>query len=163
MGGRLAGFGRFPSGRVRTRLFPCSARVRKINLTRFPRDEFGMGTGYENGRGVQKNDEHAIKWYIKAANQKYSRAQTQLGDLDENGLGVSQDYKQARQWYEKAVAQGDATAMTNLGVLFAKVRVENRTNSWLSCCTKKPPKWAMPLPSSISRTLPARQGDLETA
>ena len=48
--------------------------------------QFKLGAMYANGLGVEKDDELAVAWYRKAAEQGYPRAQRNLGfDLDLSG------------------------------------------------------------------------------
>ena len=41
--------------------------------------QFNLGFCYEDGRGVEKDYSHAVKWYRKAAEQNYAPAQLNLG------------------------------------------------------------------------------------
>jgi TPR repeat protein len=65
---------------------------------------------YDDGNGVAKNDVEAVKWFTKAAEQGFARAQNNLGARYENGLGVPKDYIQAAKWYILATAQGNEEA-----------------------------------------------------
>ena len=62
------------------------------------------------------NDEEAVKWYRKTADQGNASAQTNLGATYWTGTGVGQDKSQAVDWYRKAARQKNALAMFNLGV-----------------------------------------------
>ena len=100
-----------------------------------------LGTLFETGRGVPKDDQQAIFWYRKAADQGLDVAQDRLGSMYENGRGVRQDYQQAEfhlgwlydigkgveqnyqqaaMWYRKAAAgnSGSAAAKYNLGLIY---------------------------------------------
>ena len=70
---------------------------------------------YDNGRGVEQDDEQAVFWYRKAAEQGDATAQCYLGCDVRSGHGVEQDDEQAVFWYRKAAEQGDANAQYNLG------------------------------------------------
>ena len=50
-----------------------------------------LGWMYANGRGVAQDDEQAVFWYRKAAEQGNAIAQFNLGKMYENGHGVEQD------------------------------------------------------------------------
>ena len=63
----------------------------------------------------KKDYSEAVKWYRKAAEQGFARAQRNLGVCYNNGEGVTQSYSEAVKWYRKAAEQGDATAQCNLG------------------------------------------------
>jgi TPR repeat protein len=54
----------------------------------------------------------AMKWFRKAADQGWARAQANLGDMYAQGLGAAQDKSVALMWLNLAVAQGfkDATS-----------------------------------------------------
>lgn len=70
---------------------------------------------YDNGLGVDENNEEGIKWYRKAAEQGDAAAQTSLGIIYDNGLGVPEDNDEAIKWYRKAAEQGVAQAIGKLG------------------------------------------------
>ena len=68
------------------------------------------------GQGVAKNDVEAVKWFRKAAEQNYARAQYNLGVCYAKGQGVAKDEAEAVKWYRKAAEQNYAEAQCNLGV-----------------------------------------------
>ena len=72
---------------------------------------------YENGRGVEQDDEQAF-WYREAAEQGNAYAQCNLGWMYGNGRGVAQDDEQAVFWYREAAEQGHADAQYNLGWMY---------------------------------------------
>ena len=53
-----------------------------------------------------------LKWYRKAAEQNFARAQNNLGVAYEDGIGVAKDQEEAVEWYRKATEQNDADAET---------------------------------------------------
>ena len=57
-----------------------------------------------------------MRWYRKAAEQGYARAQRSLGNHYYKGIGVARDYAEAVRWYRSAADQGDAPAQYSLGV-----------------------------------------------
>ena len=65
-----------------------------------------------------QNDEEAVKWYRRAAEQGDATGQANLAACYENARGVEQDLKEAVKWYFKAAEQGYAVAQNNLGVCF---------------------------------------------
>ena len=79
-----------------------------------------LGLIYLNGRGVQRNDPEAMKWYRRAADQGDADAQVKIGDMYFEGRAVAQDYPEAARWYRLAADSGNATAQYNLGILYAK-------------------------------------------
>ena len=66
------------------------------------RAQNNLGYCYENGLGVTKDYNEAVKWYRKAAEQGNAYGQYNLGLCYENGDGVSKDINQAVKWYRKA-------------------------------------------------------------
>ncbi len=68
------------------------------------------GDDFYFGRGVEKDDAEAVKWYRKAADQGYALAQYNLGVMYANGRGVVKDDAEAVKWYRKAAEQGNEDA-----------------------------------------------------
>lgn len=56
-------------------------------------------------------EEDAVFWFGKAAEQGYREAQSSLAQLYASGRGVKLDLKLAMYWYKKAIDQGDIWAM----------------------------------------------------
>ena len=51
--------------------------------------QFFLGSVYQTGNGVPKDEVEAVKWYRKAADQGNASAQANLGACYEEGRGVS--------------------------------------------------------------------------
>jgi TPR repeat protein len=68
---------------------------------------------YEDGKGVLKDDEAAVKWYRKAAEQGYASAQNNLGWMYATGTGVPKDMTKAKYWINKAYEGGSKLAKEN--------------------------------------------------
>ena len=64
-----------------------------------------------------RNYAEAVRWYRKAAQQRFTDAQYELGNAYVTGQGVIQDCAEAAKWYREAAAQGHADAQWNLGAL----------------------------------------------
>ncbi|WP_461206644.1 tetratricopeptide repeat protein [Clostridium sp. DL1XJH146] len=64
---------------------------------------------------ILKNKSKAFKFYKKAAELGFPRAQKELANCYRDGNGTKIDYKKAVEWYRKSAEQGYAPAMTNLG------------------------------------------------
>ncbi len=80
---------------------------------------YQKGLDYYWGRKGKRSDyQEAIKWYQKAADQGYAKAQYNLAFMYANGKGVQQDDKQALYWYQKAADQGGVNAQFNLGIMY---------------------------------------------
>ena len=60
----------------------------------------------------------ALMYYEKAAQQGHSGSQFNAGNHHRDGRGCHQSYEQAAEWFEKAARQGNPDAMTNLGFLY---------------------------------------------
>jgi TPR repeat protein len=59
-----------------------------------------------------------MRWYRKAADQGYPRAQCELASAYYLGSGVPQDYAEALRWYRSAADQGDATGQNGVAYLY---------------------------------------------
>jgi TPR repeat protein len=80
--------------------------------------QFHLAQLYRDGQGVARNNDQALIWYRKAAEQGQVKAQNYLGWF----YSAAQDYSPAVAWYRKAAEQGYAEAQYNLGWLYAKGR-----------------------------------------
>ena len=85
-----------------------------------------LGAAYEDGEddedfgilGIEKDLEEAVKWYRKAAEQGYARAQYNLGHCYEYGKGVEKNEIETVKWYRKAAEQGYAVAQNGFGFCY---------------------------------------------
>ncbi|MBF0429003.1 MAG: sel1 repeat family protein [Magnetococcales bacterium] len=93
--------------------------------------------------GVLKNDEQAVVWYRKAAEQGSVNAQLALGRMYENGYGVPQDYVHAYAWLKFALASGSEEADENLFMVAKKMslsqieKARNISCEWMEKFQKK--------------------------
>ena len=78
-----------------------------------------LGFHYANGLGVAKDEVEAVKWYRKAAEQKYAEAEYFLGVCYDQGQGVAQDHAEAVKWYREAANQEYAEAQNELGLCYS--------------------------------------------
>ena len=92
---------------------------------------------------MAKDQVEAVKWYRKAAEQNFAKAQHNLGICYEQGEGVAKDQVEAVKWFRKAAEQNYALAQNNLGVCF--YNGDGVAADWVEAY-----KW---------RLLAARQGD----
>ena len=74
-----------------------------------------MGGIYDDGIGVEKNIDEALKWYRKAVQKGNDTAQLRLGLCYELGNGVKQDYGEAVRLYSMSAKQGNEAAQARLG------------------------------------------------
>lgn len=68
--------------------------------------------------GINKNDQLAENFYIKAAELGHLESQNQLGIKYVFGNGVEKDKEQALYWLEKAADQGSNMALNNLATIY---------------------------------------------
>lgn len=76
-----------------------------------------IGTLYCNAINNMKNFTEAMRWFKKAAAQKYAEAQYSIGVLHDYGLGVPPNHTKAMKWYLRAAAQKHAGALYSIGML----------------------------------------------
>jgi TPR repeat protein len=80
--------------------------------------QYAVGNGYYFGRGVHRDYQAAMDWYLRAAEQGHATAQSNIGYLYQNGRGVPKDYSRAMEWYRKAAEQGEVGAQSNIGYMY---------------------------------------------
>jgi TPR repeat protein len=83
---------------------------------------------YDNGTGVPTDDETAVKWYRRSAEQGHAPAQSNLGTMYDHGEGVSQDLAEAYAWYSLA-AESYALARKNQDALSHRLSPEDRSRA----------------------------------
>jgi hypothetical protein len=66
-----------------------------------------LGLHYSTGEGVKRDEQEAVRWYIKAAEQGNVAAQSKLGSIYFSGRGVPQDSTRAYFWMVVARLSGD--------------------------------------------------------
>ncbi|MGB7768661.1 MAG: response regulator [Verrucomicrobiia bacterium] len=76
---------------------------------------FKRGLNYSRGEGVPQDYAEAAKWFRKAAEMGFARAQSVLGVCYGNGVGVPKDEIESFKWCQKAAEQDFAEAQDNLG------------------------------------------------
>ncbi len=85
-----------------------------------PSAQFVVGKIFDYGNGgVAQNQEVAVKWYRRAAEQGYPGAQFNMGNCCQMGEGVAMNKKEAMYWYRQASLQGDADSQYMLGLCYA--------------------------------------------
>lgn len=79
--------------------------------------QYYLGCMYFNGAGVAQSDTEAVKWWLKAAEQKHPRSMNNIGSMYFNGQGgLENDSRAAFKWWVRAAEQGDDYAISNLGL-----------------------------------------------
>lgn len=84
-----------------------------------PWAQYMLGTMYEFGRGMQKDDALAFEWYLKAAKGGDLNAMFRCGLLYHEGRGTPRDDAAALDWLGRAEAGGSPEAANLVGVLYA--------------------------------------------
>jgi len=83
-----------------------------------PKACYNLGLMYQEGDGVAKNMDEAVKWYRKAAELNYKDAQYTLGALVFQRQIQSISYPEAAAYYEQAAKLGHVKSQLNLGMLY---------------------------------------------
>lgn len=76
--------------------------------------QFRVANAYDFGKGAPHDEDVALQWYRKAAEQGHVEAMNSIGSL----LQAQKRYAEARSWFEKAAAHGHALATNNLAYLY---------------------------------------------
>ena len=97
----------------------ASAHYLKAAKLGSPKSQNEIGTRYNEGNGVTKDQVESARWYEKAADQGYMYAQANIGWAFYEGVGVTQSYEQSMSWYVKSAAQGHSESQYNLGLMYA--------------------------------------------
>lgn len=79
---------------------------------------YNLGLMYQDGDGVTKSLDEAVKWYTKSADLGYKEAQYTLGALVFQRQTQTISYPQAVTYYEQAAKQGHVKSQLNLGMLY---------------------------------------------
>jgi hypothetical protein len=76
-----------------------------------------LGWMYETGKGVNKNESLALKYYTDASKLNNPAGQYSLGNMYYRGLGCNKDLKIALEYYKKAAVQDYPHAIAMLGYM----------------------------------------------
>ncbi len=79
--------------------------------------ESALLTVYSEGLTLEQ---HAFRWYTKAADSGVLRAQINLALCYEKGKGTPKDYVEAVKWYQKAGEEGNPLALYYVGKCYAE-------------------------------------------
>lgn len=80
--------------------------------------QFLLGEAFRTGGGIPENHEHALHWYLQAAEQGHPAAQNNAGSMLLNGMGAPANAAEAVEWYRKAALQDFPEAHFNLGLRY---------------------------------------------
>ena len=79
-----------------------------------------LGWSFYAGEGVSKDEDEAVKWFTKAAEQGNVRAQWHLGHVYRFGTGAGiKDVNEGLKWWHKAAEGGEARAQWVLGAIYS--------------------------------------------
>ena len=94
------------------------AAYRKASEMGNPYGDANLGLMYEGGFGVQKSDQTALQYYLKAAARNVAAAQFHAGMCYEMGRGTAENWAEAVKWYEKSAAQANPEGQFALGRMY---------------------------------------------
>ncbi len=80
--------------------------------------QYQVALRYEKGRGVKRNQDQALAWYRRSAEQGYLPAQVDLGWILLLGEGVPVQTEEAIKWNCSASRAGSAQAIFNLAWMY---------------------------------------------
>jgi len=112
------------------------AELRQLAESGDPDAQWQLGVLYHDGDLVPKDDQLAVEWFQRAADQGYVRAQSTLGAYYWAGRGVPQDFIKAYFWSQLALAQGDENSKSRLEGLAAQM-----TQSQVSAARQQAEAW----------------------
>jgi TPR repeat protein len=67
--------------------------------------QYKLGTSYDEGLGVSKDNAEAFKWFHLAAEQGHAHSQFRVGDMYMSSEGVAKNESEAARWFRKASAR----------------------------------------------------------
>lgn len=86
---------------------------------------------------LTENDNQAVEWLTKAANQNHHEAQYQLAVCLLNGIGIKKNPEEAVKWLKKAIEGKVPEAYYQLGICFSMgIGVEKNTDKATSLLTQ---------------------------
>lgn len=94
-----------------------------------PVAQFNLGIKYDFGQGVEKDPEHAVRWYRLAAAQGHGSAQFNLAGMYFEGLGVQRDLVRATMWFTLSAEAGVDGAAKNRAILIRALSEEQRAQA----------------------------------
>ena len=80
--------------------------------------QYGVGSLYATGLGVEKDSSAAFRWFERAAAQGHVQALSAVGSAYATGEGVEVDYRAAKKYLLIAERKNDARAAERLGYLY---------------------------------------------
>lgn len=87
--------------------------------------QYDLGFYYRDGKGIEKNDADAAKWFNKAAEQGLVEAEVALSDFYEK----RENYIESLKWYKKLAERGFPHAQTIMGTFMVLKKIMLRQPS----------------------------------
>jgi TPR repeat protein len=104
--------------------------------------QYGLGSMYAKGDGVEKKFSEAIEWIKKAADQGHRLAiRTYATALEHGELGLSANETETLLWFKKAAEEGDSVAIQRMVDAYRKGELG------LAADLNEADKWQMKLTS----------------
>ena len=79
---------------------------------------YNLGRMYQNGLGVDRDFEKAMKLYLTSAKEGYSLSYNNIGQMYSLGQGVEKDHKVSMNWYKLGVKYKLSDSAYNIGTKF---------------------------------------------
>ena len=79
----------------------------------------GLGTMYINGTFVDKDEDKAMEWFLRASGQGSAEAASKLGIAYYCGIGTEIDYGEAFRWFSLASDRGHGPSDIYLAWMYA--------------------------------------------
>ena len=95
--------------------------------------QFELGKKFADGKDVDQDNEQAVGWYLKAANQNHHEAQFKLGVMYGRGEGVTRDEGTAMRWLRREAESGHVGAQYNVGVKEHRASKSSRDGAASEC------------------------------
>lgn len=83
---------------------------------------------YEYGRGIEKNENEAIYWYQKAAENGNAEGAFELGNCYYRGKGTYLDLEEAVRWYQVAIDKNYLPAFLGMAHYYADGLADEKTD-----------------------------------
>jgi hypothetical protein len=112
--------------------------------------QMSLGTMYQDGLGITRDDAQAVTWFRNAAERNYALAEDALGTAYRDGRGIEKDPWQASVWFKKAADQGYLPARTKLADLNARVKPREAENTPAPSPAPAPTASAPPAPVVVA-------------
>src|SRR5262249_9590711 len=103
---------------------------------------------YANGTGIARNDQMAVQWFTKAAEQGHAVAQLNLGGMYRYGRGVARSYGEAHKWVRGAITRTTGAlqkecveARDNLALIMSdndQAASAHRAKEWMDKLARRP-------------------------